>query len=33
MIYMKERDIDVVVCGDITEWTLSAYVRDAPKWE
>lgn len=29
MIYMKERDIDVVVCGDITEWTLSAYVRDA----
>ena len=29
MIYMKERDIDVCVCGDITEWTLSAYVRDA----
>lgn len=29
MIYMKERNIDVCVCGDITEWTLSAYVRDA----
>ena len=29
MIYMKEQNIDVCVCGDITEWTLSAYVRDA----
>lgn len=29
MIYMKERNIDVCICGDITEWTLSAYVRDA----
>ena len=29
MIQMRERDIDVVICGDITEWTLSAYVRDA----
>ena len=29
MIYMKEKNIDVCVCGDITEWTLSAYVRDA----
>ena len=29
MIYMNERNIDVCVCGDITEWTLSAYVRDA----
>lgn len=29
MIHMRENNIDVVVCGDITEWTLSAYVRDA----
>lgn len=29
MIHMRERDIDVVICGDITEWTLSAYIRDA----
>lgn len=29
MIYMKERNIDVCICGDITEWTLSAYIRDA----
>ena len=29
MIYMKEKNVDVCVCGDITEWTLSAYVRDA----
>lgn len=29
MRYMKEKDIDVAICGDITEWTLSAYVRDA----
>lgn len=29
MMQMLERDIDVVICGDITEWTLSAYVRDA----
>lgn len=29
MIHMKEKNIDVAICGDITEWTLSAYVRDA----
>jgi len=26
---MKEQQLDVMVCGEITEWTLSAYVRDA----
>ena len=26
---MKEQRLDVMVCGEITEWTLSAYVRDA----
>lgn len=29
MIHMQERNIDVAICGDITEWTLSAYIRDA----
>lgn len=29
MIQMCKENIDVVICGDITEWTLSAYVRDA----
>ena len=29
MIQMFQENVDVVVCGDITEWTLSAYVRDA----
>ena len=29
MQLMHLNQIDVVVCGDITEWTLSAYVRDA----
>ena len=29
MIQMFRENIDVAVCGDITEWTLSAYVRDA----
>ena len=29
MVQMFREDIDVVICGDITEWTLSAYVRDA----
>lgn len=29
MRYMRLRDADVLVCGDITEWTLPAYVRDA----
>lgn len=29
MIQMFQEKVDVVICGDITEWTLSAYVRDA----
>ena len=29
MRYMRMREADVLVCGDITEWTLPAYVRDA----
>lgn len=29
MLHMRERNIDVAICGDITEWTLSAYIRDA----
>ena len=26
---MHEEQLDIMVCGEITEWTLSAYVRDA----
>jgi putative NIF3 family GTP cyclohydrolase 1 type 2 len=26
---MHDQQLDVMVCGEITEWTLSAYVRDA----
>jgi putative NIF3 family GTP cyclohydrolase 1 type 2 len=26
---MNDQRLDVIVCGEITEWTLSAYVRDA----
>ena len=26
---MNDEDLDVIICGEITEWTLSAYVRDA----
>jgi len=26
---MHDRQLDVIICGDIMEWTLSAYVRDA----
>lgn len=29
MIQMFRENLDVAICGDITEWTLSAYVRDA----
>jgi len=29
MQHMEKHGVDVVICGDITEWTLSAYVRDA----
>ncbi len=26
---MNEQQLDTMICGEITEWTLSAYVRDA----
>jgi len=26
---MHDQRLDVMICGEITEWTLSAYVRDA----
>jgi putative NIF3 family GTP cyclohydrolase 1 type 2 len=26
---MNDQQMDAVICGEITEWTLSAYVRDA----
>lgn len=29
MQLMHERSLDLLVCGDILEWTISAYVRDA----
>ncbi len=29
MLLMRRRNLDVILCGDITEWTLPAYVRDA----
>ena len=29
MEYMREANLDVIVCGEILEWTLVAYVRDA----
>lgn len=29
MELMHRKNIDLAICGDITEWTLSAYVRDA----
>ncbi len=29
MRHMEKYHVDVAICGDITEWTLSAYVRDA----
>jgi len=29
MEFMNKHDLDVVVCGEITEWTLCAYVNDA----
>ncbi len=29
MELMRRADLDVLVCGEITEWTLCAYVRDA----
>lgn len=29
MKIMKLSQLDLLICGDITEWTISAYVRDA----
>lgn len=29
MRLMNEKNLDLAICGDITEWTLSAYIRDA----
>ncbi|MDO4333234.1 MAG: Nif3-like dinuclear metal center hexameric protein [Eubacteriales bacterium] len=29
MQLMEKENLDVIVCGEITEWTLCAYVRDA----
>ncbi|CAM4427506.1 MAG: Nif3-like dinuclear metal center hexameric protein [Paenibacillus macerans] len=29
MELMRDEDLDVMVCGEITEWTLCAYVNDA----
>lgn len=29
MLLMKEQNLDVMVCGDIIEWTLCPYIRDA----
>lgn len=29
MKIMKQNNLDLLICGDITEWTISAYVRDA----
>ena len=29
MQFMEQHNLDVVVCGDIIEWTLTPYIRDA----
>lgn len=29
MILMHENNLDLLICGEITEWTTTAYVRDA----
>jgi len=29
MKLMHKNELDLLICGDITEWTISAYVRDA----
>ena len=29
MELMREKELDTIVCGEITEWTLCAYVNDA----
>lgn len=29
MKIMHDNQLDLLICGDITEWTISAYVRDA----
>ena len=28
MEWMREAKLDVILCGEVTEWTLPAYVRD-----
>ena len=29
MELMNEQNLDVIVCGEITEWTLCSYINDA----
>ena len=29
MDWLREYRLDVILCGEVTEWTLPAYVRDA----
>lgn len=29
MMIMNDNNLDLIICGEITEWTTSAYVRDA----
>ena len=29
MQLMTKMDLDLLICGDITEWTISAYIKDA----
>lgn len=29
MMFMNEYNLDLLICGEITEWTTTAYVRDA----
>lgn len=29
MVLMNENNLDLLICGEITEWTTTAYVRDA----
>lgn len=29
MDWMRTMKLDVILCGEVTEWTLPAYVRDA----
>lgn len=29
MVLMNENNLDLLICGEITEWTTTAYIRDA----